>query len=100
MLLELDYEYDNRDLVTYVAESGVGVPNGLPMNNNYEYDSRGRLTEEKRWSTGGMVVRHWSYEYDQGGNRTKAKKCQGPVGNEDVVLEIHYEYVSAHHNHS
>src|SRR5690554_6180745 len=64
-VFDLAYTYDHRDLPLSITESGSALPVGITT---FTYDNRGRLTSEVRT---GSNPYNLSYEYDQGGNRTK-----------------------------
>ncbi len=62
-LLELKYDYDNRDLPVTLTEEGTF---NVPATTLFTYDNRGRLIEEYR-TDGPIYTRE--YTYDNGGNR-------------------------------
>ncbi len=63
ILLQLDYSYDGRDLITQILETD---DLGLTSTVRFTYDSRGRLIAERRTGTHPYDL---AYTYDQGGNR-------------------------------
>jgi RHS repeat-associated protein len=66
--LRLEYDYDDRDLITGVDEYDEDT-GGTQAQMTYDYDDRGRLDIESR--AGDDVDYAHLFEYDQGGNRTQ-----------------------------
>ena len=65
VIRRLAYQYDDRDLPVTLNEYDM---TGCVAMTVFGYDDRGRLISESR---SGDVAYQLSYEYDQGGNRTK-----------------------------
>ena len=79
-MLRLTYEYDRRDLPTFITEEHS---DGSTVFVEFEHDNRGRLFHETR--DGATPYDLW-YEYDNGGNRTR--KGDGVNG---VEVVYHYD---------
>ena len=65
LVLGMSYEYYDNDLPSELEESNAF---GVTATVSFNYDTRGRLIEEERTTS---LPYHFSYEYDQGGNREK-----------------------------
>ncbi len=82
-LLRLEYEYNQRGLITGIEETD---PAG-GSTTTFAYDDRGRLIEEMRAGDHAYWI---EYEYDQGGNRKK--KLEHDTVSGDIVVQTLYRY--------
>ena len=78
---KLVYEYHDNDLVWRITEYDAA---GQDATVTFEYDTRGRLISEVRTGSSPYDL---SYEYDQGGNRTKKSSVSG-----DITTDVEYHY--------
>ena len=84
--LKLTYTYTNNDLPWTIAESDLV---GTFATTTFEYDTRNRLTSEKRDLSNPTAVEYdFDYSYDDGGNR---KTKTNNVTNTAVIYTYDYQ---------
>jgi RHS repeat-associated protein len=85
-ILKLEYAYTPNSLVAGITESDI---EGTAATTTFAYDNRGRLIEEVRDDNDNPGASYnLTYEYDQGGNRTKKIDTRGAFD----IVEVTYTY--------